>query len=248
MPAATDPAPTAPSWLVEIPLAHRGLHAEGVPENSLAAFQAAADAGYGVELDVMLSRDGVPVIAHDPDLSRVAGRAERVGDLTLAELAEVRLEGTDEHVPTLAAALRVFPDLPVMVEVKNGSVRRRATESATAAVLDLHRGPVCVAGFNPATLRWFRRHRPHVPRVMTSGGLTDVPMAAVVRRRLEALRDLDAVDPIAVSYALEDLPHPATDAWRARGGALVTWTVTCEADLVKAREVADNHIFENIRP
>jgi len=243
------PAATAPAWLIDVPLAHRGLHGPGVPENSLPAFEAAAGLGYGVELDVTLSRDGVPVVVHDDDLLRVAGRNDRIDALTVAELDAVRLIGADVGVPTLAAVLRALPDVPVMVEVKSAAMLRIGRlEAATARVIDGHRGPLCVAGFNPGTLRWFRRHRPEVVRVLTSGGLAQSTLPGPLRRRLESLRDLDAVAPAAVSYALGDLPHPATDRWRARGGALITWTVTSDDDLRRAHEVADNHIFESIRP
>jgi glycerophosphoryl diester phosphodiesterase len=219
-----------------------------VPENSLAAFRAAAEAGYGVELDVLLSRDGIPVVHHDATVSRLTGRSGRIRELTAAQLADLRLVGTDEHIPTLAEVLAVLRDVPVMVEVKQGRLRVGGLESATAAVLDDHPGPVCVASFNPASVRWFRTRRPAVVRVLTASPLDGNSLPAVVRRRLAALKDLATVAPAAVSYDLAGLPNPATDAWRELGGAIVTWTVRDAADLAKAHEVADNLIFENIRP
>jgi glycerophosphoryl diester phosphodiesterase len=231
-----------------VPLAHRGLHGDGVPENSLAAFRAAADAGYGVELDVLLSRDSVPVVHHDATVARLTGQPGRVRELTAGQLADLRLSGTDEHIPTLAEVLAVLRDVPVMVEVKQGRLRVGGLEAATAAVLDDHPGPVCVASFNPASVRWFRKRRPDVVRVLTASPLDGNALPAVVRRRLAALKDLATVAPAAVSYDLTGLPNPATDAWRELGGAIVTWTVRDEADLAKAREVADNLIFEHVRP
>jgi glycerophosphoryl diester phosphodiesterase len=246
--AVPEPAPACPRWLAEVALAHRGLHGEGVPENSLAAFAAAAGAGYGVELDVHLSRDGVPVVHHDTSLDRLTGRDARIGELTAAQLAALRLAGTDQHVPTLAEVLRTMGDAPVMVELKQGRLRTGALEAATAAVIAGHPGPVCVAGFNPGSLRWFRKHRPAVVRVLTASPLHDTDLPALLRRRLAAVRDLPSVVPAAVSYDLTGLPNPATDAWRARGGVLVTWTVRDEAGLARARELADNLIFERVRP
>jgi glycerophosphoryl diester phosphodiesterase len=243
-----EPTPVCPPWLAEVPLAHRGLHGDGVPENSLAGFVAAAGAGYGVELDVHLSRDGVPVVHHDTSLVRLTGRDARVGELTVAQLATLRLAGTDEHVPTLAEVLRAMGDAPVMVELKQDRLRTGALEAATAAVLESHAGPVCVAGFNPGSLRWFRKHRPEVVRVLTASPLDDTDLPAVLRRRLAAVKDLPSVVPAAVSYDLTGLPNAATDAWRARGGVLVTWTVRDEDQLARAREVADNVIFEHLRP
>jgi glycerophosphoryl diester phosphodiesterase len=246
--SASDPLPVCPPWLAEVPLAHRGLHGDGVPENSLAAFAAAAGAGYGVELDVHLSRDGVPVVHHDTSLVRFTGRDARIGELTAAQLATLRLASSDEHVPTLAEVLRTMGDAPVMVELKQDRLRTGALEAATAAVLEVHPGPVCVAGFNPGSLRWFRKHRPDVVRVLTASPLDDTALPGVLRRRLAALKDLPSVVPAAISYDLAGLPNAATDAWRARGGVLVTWTVCDDASLVRARELADNVIFERVRP
>lgn len=242
------PGAIPPAWLLERPLAHRGLHdaAHGVPENSLAAFAAAAEAGYGVELDVTLSQDRVSVVSHDPTLQRAAGRPERVARMTVAALGGVQLGGTTEHVPTLAAALRLLADVPVMVELKQPNLRAGALEAAVAPVLATHPGPWCVASFNPASLRWFRRHLPEAVRVLTAGPIEAARLPPFVRRRLAELRGLAGVAPHAVSYDLAGLPNPTCELWRARGGALLTWTVTDEAELARARVLADNVIFEHL--
>lgn len=243
------PTESCPAWLRDIPLAHRGLHGEpGAPENSLAAFAAAAAAGYGVELDVMLSRDRVPVVSHDVTLERAAGRSERVEDLTVAQLAGVTLGDSDEHVPTLAAALRELREVPVMVELKQPKLRANALEQAVAALLDDHPGPFCVASFNPVSVRWFRRGRPDAVRVLTAGGVDDAKLPGPLKRRLTELRDLASVAPHAVSYDLDSLPTEPCTLWRSRGGVLVTWTATDEMGLAKAIEMADNVIFEHVRP
>jgi glycerophosphoryl diester phosphodiesterase len=238
--------PAAPDWLRDVPLAHRGLHGDGVPENSLAAFEAAARAGVGVELDVHRTRDGVPVVLHDPDLRRVTGTAGRVAALDLADVAAVRLRGTDLGVPTLADALTVLADVPVMVEVKNLGSRTNALEPAVAALLAQHPGPVCVASFNPRSLTWFRRNAAHLTRVQTAGPLLRVPMPAPLRWSLRTLRWLRAVQPAAVSYELAGIDHSAVQAYRAAGGTVVTWTVASPGDLDRARRFADNVVFERL--
>lgn len=238
----------APGWLRDVPLAHRGLHGDGVPENSLAAFAAARDAGYGVELDVHLTSDGVPVVVHDRDLGRLTERAVRVSRVTAGDLATLPLLGSRETIPTLAAALETLGDAPVMVECKQPALRAGALERAVAAVMASHVGPWCVAGFNPVTTRWFRQHHPDAVRVLTSGSMEGTRLPGPMRRRLATLADLDAVAPHAVSYELSALPTPVTDRWREAGGTLVTWTATDGAELERARQVADNVIFEGVRP
>jgi glycerophosphoryl diester phosphodiesterase len=220
-----------------------------VPENSRSAFVAAAETGYGVELDVRLTADGMPVVVHDPDLKRATGADLRVSEISASHLAGLQLRGADEPVPTLPQALGgVRGRVPVMVEIKSLRMGAGRIEPIVAAVLDAYEGPVCVASFNPRSLLWFRRHRPAVLRVLTSGPLHGWPLPSAVRRWLSDLRDVAAVTPAAVSYELAGLPSPATDAWRAAGGALVTWTVRNSRQLERARELADNVIFEHVRP
>src|ERR1700751_3310329 len=87
-------------------IAHRGLWTkDGPPENSLAAFEAACEAGYGIELDVQLSSDGEAMVFHDSKLERLTGREGRVRDHTAADLAAMKLPGGEETIPTLADTL-----------------------------------------------------------------------------------------------------------------------------------------------
>jgi len=240
----TGGGPTGAGWLAEVPLAHRGLHGDGVPENTLAAFAAARDAGVGVELDVRLAADGVPIVFHDRTLDRLAGRPGPVGVHTSDDLGRLRLAGTDQWVPTLAAVLDVMGALAVMVEVKADGLRPSGLEPAVAAVLAGHRGPTCIASFNPLSVRWFRRHAPTVLRVLTSA-----PSAIEVagrHLRLANLQSVGLVDPAAVSYDVGGLDLPAVRRLRAAGMVVVTWTVRTADDLVTARAAADNVIFESV--
>lgn len=243
------PTVACPGWLRDVPLAHRGLHGEpDRPENSLSAFVAAAAAGYGVELDVQLSGDGVPVVFHDATLERVAGRPERIAELTVAQLATIPIGPGGEPVPTLAAALAELRSVPVMVELKQTKLRANSLERAVASQLDVHPGPWCVASFNPASVRWYLRNRPDAIRVLTAGGIDEVKLPGPLKRRLTELRDLKSIAPHAVSYHLDSLPTAECTTWRSRGGVLVTWTASDAAGLAKAREMADNVIFEHVRP
>lgn len=238
----------APSWLREVPLAHRGLHGPEVVENSRSAFEAAVAAGYGVELDVQLSADGVPVVFHDDTLARLAGTSDKVASLTAAELGHAHLRGVDEGIPTLAEVLAVLADTPTMVELKTSRLWAGGLEPALAGLLDDHPGPVCIASFNPVPLRWFRRTAPDVLRVMTAMAPSGAGIQALVLRRMSELRDAPSIQPAAISYHLDSLPHPAVDRWRADGGPVLAWTVTDDEGLQRARELADNVIFEHIRP
>ena len=140
--------------------AHRGLHSEdkSVPENSLEAFRLAAKAGYGVELDVQLSKDGQVVVFHDDTLDRVCGVHARVDEKSYDELRLLRLCGTEQRIPLLTEALAVIRGRgPLIVELKNGKRNRELCEK-TYDILSDYEGQVCIESFNPMIVRWFRLH------------------------------------------------------------------------------------------
>jgi glycerophosphoryl diester phosphodiesterase len=238
--------PAPPAWLRDVPFAHRGLHDDGRPENSLAAIEAAVAAGVGIEIDVHASRDGVPVVIHDRDLQRVAGSPERVADMPAAVLGRTRLGDSDQTIPTLGAVLDAAATVPVMVEIKNLRPRAGELERAVGTLLAQHRGSVCVSSFNPRALAWFRRHMPEVPRLQAAGPLLEVPMPRLMRWSVRTLQWVRSTRPCAVSYELAGVDDPAVQAYRAAGGTVVTWTVASHADLDRARRFADNVIFESL--
>lgn len=156
--------------------AHRGLHAAGIPENSLAAFSKARELGFGVELDVHLTLDGALVVFHDHTTERMCGRAGTIEQMTLDELGEHRLMGTDEAVPTFDEVLRLFEsggDLgdpaapepaPVIVELKPWGGNAALLAQRAVACLDCYQVDYCVESFDPRVLQWLRRNRPDVLR------------------------------------------------------------------------------------
>ncbi|MCR5664665.1 MAG: glycerophosphodiester phosphodiesterase [Oscillospiraceae bacterium] len=140
--------------------AHRGLHTRDkqIPENSLPAFERAAREGYGMELDVQLSKDGQVVVFHDNTLDRVCGVHARVDEKTLAELRELRLCGTEYGIPLFSEVLDTVRGRgPLIVELKSGRRNRELCEK-TYALLSEYRGEVCVESFNPVIVGWFRLH------------------------------------------------------------------------------------------
>lgn len=147
--------------------AHRGLHNNktAAPENSLAAFRKAVDAGFGIELDIQLTKDKVPVVVHDYNLKRVCKKDVRVDSLTVRELKEgYTLYKSGEHIPTLQEVLELVDGkVPLIVEFKVEALNRELCPIA-APLLDAYRGVWCMESFNPLCVRWYRKNRPHVMR------------------------------------------------------------------------------------
>lgn len=133
------------------------------PENSLAAFRAAVAHGYGMELDVHLTKDGSLVVHHDDSLRRLTGVDIRIAQSTLAEVRACHLPN-GEPVPTFDEVLEtVAGRMPLIVEVK---VERNAEALCSAVYERMKRydGLWCMESFDPWAVKWFRRNTPEILR------------------------------------------------------------------------------------
>ena len=108
--------------IFEIPIAHRGLHGEGIPENSMSAFSAAIEAGYAIETDVHFTADRQLALFHDDTLLRMTGDKRRISDCTMSELTALSLGATQERIPALSDLLSLCAGrVPILLEIKNQS-------------------------------------------------------------------------------------------------------------------------------
>ena len=145
--------------------AHRGLHGNGIPENSMAAFRLALEKGYGIELDIHLLADGNLAVMHDASLKRTAGADVQIETLTTEQLQQYRLEGTEQTIPTFREVLDLFDGkAPIIVELKpeNGN-HNRLTETA-CKMLEDYKGIYCMESFDPRCIRWLKKNRPDILR------------------------------------------------------------------------------------
>ncbi len=235
------------------PIAHRGLwSSDGAPENSIAAFRAACEAGYGVELDVQLSADGEAMVFHDASLLRMTGNEGRISDHTAADLGKMTLANSDETIATLADALAlVGRRAMVHIEIKIpygevGPLERRVHE-----ILIDHNGPTCVIGFNPYSHAWFADHYPNVLRGLDSysyKGGDAKHLAPELRKQYAELQHVAIARPHFLALSLDMLPNARSDSLRKGGMPVLAWTVRKaeEWDAVKAH--CDNLIFEGFAP
>lgn len=157
--------------LMGLPYAHRGLHGGAIPENSLAAFRLATEAGYGIELDVQLSKDGEVMVFHDKNLLRMTGKDAPISALTVEELSCLTLGKSEERIPTLREVLALVNGrVPLLVEIKPDGALTSLCEK-TAALLDGYGGAYMIESFHPFAVAWFGKHRPQVVRGQLSARL-----------------------------------------------------------------------------
>lgn len=240
--------PRAPTWIRARPVAHRGLHDAAAPENSLAAFAAGMAHGYPLELDVHMLRDGTVVVFHDRELGRMTGTPGSLLERSWDEIRGLRLGASDQPIPTLASVLELVDGrVPLLVELKNtGAVG--APEAALWQVLGRYRGDYAVQSFNPLSLAWFRKHAPHVIRGQLATDFRGSDLAFYKRVLLRRLALAPLVSPDFIAYELRCLPYWIPSALRRLGLPLLAWTIRSVDDHARATAVADNFIFEGIRP
>jgi glycerophosphoryl diester phosphodiesterase len=236
--------------LFDPPVAHRGLWSpDGAPENSLAGFQAACAAGYGIELDVQLSADGEAMVFHDSKLKRLCGVEGRLADHTAADLGKMRLSGTDETIPTLAETLAVVGHRAfVHIELKTPAGQVGPLEQRVHDIIIDHGGPVCVIGFNPYSHAWFADRFPNVLRGLDSYSYKDAPgMGEEQRAAYGRLDHLSIARPHFLALSLDMLPDKLAAQHRAAGLPIVAWTVRDPAQWDAIKDGCDNLIFEGFR-
>ena len=232
--------------------AHRGLHdlSGGIPENSLAAFRAAAENGYGMELDVHLTRDGELVVIHDNDLRRSCGVDGTVKGSDFEYLRRLRLFETEERIPTLSEVLKeVDGKTPLIVELKVVSADYKELCEKTWNLLKNYKGDFCIESFDPFAVGWFNRNHANVYR----GQLVDTYS--------ELSRSAPKIVAFFVANALTNIisrPHfiahsmgkksPMIRLAEWLGAKKIVWTSRSEKDGERLETENSAVIFENYRP
>ena len=246
----------APDWLTARPVAHRGLHdrARGIVENMPGAALAAIDGNFAIECDVQLTADGEAMVHHDDALGRLTDGAGALLGLSSTALKEVRFKETSERMMSLAdLCILVRGRVPIVVEVKSHFDGDRRLVKRMAEVLTSYSGPVAGMSFDPDQVVALRQMLPELPRgIVAQRHYTeaDWPEATPAQRQgMRHLKHALRTQPHFVAYWVNDLPAPAP--WIARhifGLPLLTWTVRTAEQRTRARQYADQMIFEGFQP
>lgn len=236
--------------------AHRGLHDAGAgrPENSMAAFRAAIEKGFGAELDVHLMADGNLAVVHDSDLTRVCGKKGVIEDLRREDLKNYPLQGTGETIPLFGDVLDLFAGkTPLIVELKVERGNAAAlTDAAMAALADWH-GTYCVESFHPGVLLRLKKKYPRVIRGQLSqnflkGGEVN-GLSLPVRFALTNLLTSVLTRPDFIAYNCLDRKNISLRIMkRLYGVHEAAWTVRERETMGRLEKEGVPCIFENFVP
>lgn len=233
------------SFLVNTMFAHRGMHNDKLPENSLGAFAHAIEHGYGIELDVNPIEDGTPVVFHDSKMSRMTTRDKYIQNLSREEFETTTLLSTTEKIPTLKEVLD-FVDgrVPLLIEIKHqqkvGDLEKQVWE-----LLKNYKGEYAIQSFDPYSLIWFANNAPKVWRGQLASYFKGEDMGFLKKSLLKRLAFKNQTQHDFVSYKLADLPNRFTKKLEV---PLLTWVVKSKENYIKALKITDNIIFEGFEP
>jgi glycerophosphoryl diester phosphodiesterase len=252
-------AVNAPAWLMERPIAHRGLHdkAKGVIENTLAAAEAAIAGGFAIECDVQISKDGEAFVFHDETLDRLTDASGPLAAMTAAGIAKVKIRGADEPPPAFPAFLAaVGGRTPVICELKSRFDGDWRIADRIAALAGSYDGPLAFKSFDHDLVAYLRLRR---PQTRSPGGLCPVGIvaqasydgsdwAALSAEQKRDWTDFDHFDLARadfLSWNVDDLPHKIPFLVKQIIGApIMAWTVRTGPQREAARKWADQIVFE----
>ncbi|MFA5686622.1 MAG: glycerophosphodiester phosphodiesterase family protein [Bacilli bacterium] len=234
-----------------IALTHRGLHNDLIDENSLSAFKASVEHGYGIELDVHLLKDGTLIVFHDNDLKRLTGDERRVDELTKEDLKTIKLLKTKEPIPTLFEVLKIVDGkVPVLIELKaDSSFDPKLPEAVIKALEDYPKtNNIAIESFNPFAVKWLRKNYPN-----------KYPYGQLISHHLKNISKFSSwlfktmhinliSKPDFIAFDINCLPNKKVKRLFRKNVPLISWTVNSKEKLELAKEYTHNWIFEDIIP
>lgn len=226
--------------------AHRGLYNnKDIPENSMKAFEQAMLKGYAIELDIQMTKDGYLVVFHDQTLKRVCGVKDDITTLTLSEVKQARLCGTDSKIPTFEDVLMLVDGrVPLMIEVKSTDDYEDLMPKLMA-LLERYEGEYIIESFDPRVLLWLKKNRPSVIRGQLSSKNIREVKNRIMKIILGNMMFNKITKPHFVSYLYTEVSPKFYKKQHKKDRQVAVWTVKSKEEYEKIKDYIDICIFEN---
>lgn len=240
---------TSPALLCDY--AHRGLHDSNTgdtPENSPLAFEKASKAGFGIELDVQLSRDGVVMVFHDYTLIRMTGKDGKVCEHDAAELQKLSLANTDQKIPTFSEVLKLVDGrVPLLVELKGENFDSSLCPKV-AELLKEYKGEYCIESFNPLLIKNMRKYLPDAfYGQLYTNVVRDKKKASALNILLTIMGFNFLARPDFIAYNVEDRSSfPVKLTTKFYKAERFIWTARSREEYDKAHALGEHPIFEHL--
>ena len=238
------------SALMSVHYAHRGLfdNESDAPENSLKAMRKAVEAGYGIEFDIQLTKDDVPVVFHDASLKRMCGVDGKIWDYTLEELQRMKLADSDQTIPTLEQVLKVVDGkVPLIIEYKMDRVDTKVCELGNS-ILEKYNGVYCMESFHPFAVKWYRENRPDVIRGQLSQDFSKTDYKGIQYWAMTHLLLNFLTRPDFIAYKHKDADIFSRRLCAQLGALSVAWTIKNRKQYEEAKPYFDLVIFDSFIP
>ena len=230
-------------WLLNRPVAHRGLWGGEIIENSLTAYRNAVEKGYPIEIDLYVTKDGKLVSFHDSTLKRMTGADGYIYEKTLAELKQLQLLGTDERIPTFDEVLEIAENkVPLLIEIKDQP--DKTVVEKTVERLKSYKGEFALQSFNTLYINKVKKLAPQFIRgilaTQDAGKKSAITNYIVKKMPLNFL-----IKPDFISYDYKGIPKYAK---KTKKMPVISWTITSKEIETTVRPFIDNIIFEHYIP
>lgn len=231
-------------FLTAKPIAHRGLHDESSPENSLSAFQKAIDLNLPIELDVQASLEGVPVVFHDASLERLTSLEGPIYHQTLDTLEKTPLKDSEDTIPSLKKVLSLINgQVPLLIEIKSESPYVSLTKAVIETFKD-YPGLYSLQSFDPRVVKLIKKLNPQIIRGQISGMFEESSLKPLKKWALSRMVRNIFNHPDYIVYDVHHLEKPWVQNARKKR-PLIAYTLTSKKASEDALKYSDQVIFED---
>ena len=233
-------------WLITRASAHRGLHGNGIPENSKVAFLKAIEQGYPIETDVQLTSDFVPVCFHDDTLNRMTGKDARIWDEPFEEISKLSLADTQEKIMTFEEFLSLVDGrVPLLIELKSQPKHNQTLVQKVLDLLKNYKGEFVIQSFDPRAMKKVRKLNPDIIRGQLIDGGRNETLKPLTNFILSHGLLNFMSKPDFINFSFNHLPLSNRIK---RGKRVLCWTIRSQKEEEFSLPFVEGYVFENIVP